>query len=203
VLLVDEIISSLAYPCHFLQQIFTTILGNLGSKYMSEITSLSETTIESPPVRILGAFGVGCFHFGLKPKSQIRPQHYAEKLQTHLSNYPNIDNINIEDCDEWEFDPDHIDDDENEDKDKMWSLNGAIGIYPCPRYGKVSFRVHLPNNIRDRLLSEFGYSAHGNNFDVCIHYAMDGLPVAFVEGHSKKQTNPSALVILLREYLRA
>jgi hypothetical protein len=168
---------------------------------MSGITSLSPAESGPPPVRILGAFGVGCFHFGLKAKSAVTAANYADQLGKHLGNYPNIDQIKIDGCDDWEADLDRVTGDGEDEEIGKWSLNNADGIYPWPTHGKVSFRVYLPNTIRDKLSSQFGGSPRGNTFDVSIYYRIYGLPVAIIESNSKKEFDPSFIVIITREYL--
>ncbi len=144
------------------------------------------------------AFGIGCFHFGVKktPPFKLEGSEYIEKLRGCLESIPNIDRITIN-CDE-EFEKVSFD-----VEDELPNLQTGHSFFPRPNFMSIEFEAYIPFRIQAELLEEKVefLETFTENFKVGIHYTYD-LPVAFVETVEPSQKNwPSQAVRIVREFI--
>ncbi len=143
------------------------------------------------------AFGIGCFHFGLRevPDGKITAGEYIKILRTSLESIKSISSINIE----YNSSP--------EDFFNAPDTNSGLGrggiCFPYLDFFELSFEIYIPKRVQaeimdcpedfvDTTTERFRFKLI-NNYD---------LPISFVECiDAKKDSQPSGAVMVLREYL--
>ncbi|MEF3351802.1 hypothetical protein PV403_01305 [Paenibacillus sp. GYB006] len=143
------------------------------------------------------AFGVGCFHFGLKTGTNTTMGKYFNELQKMLESISSISEIDIE---FYEEDYDLTEDIFISPNNRGISNGGALEPYIEDL--KISFDIFIPKRIQEDL-GETQSLFKTERFRVLINYTYY-FPVAIIQLLDPLDNDvfPSSAVILVREFLR-
>jgi len=146
------------------------------------------------------AFGVGCFHFGIKqkPPFTLSGQEYINELMKFLDSVPSVEPTSIF------FDEDF----------EQESLQAVIGetllpmmdggdYFPTPLFGLIAFMVRIPYRVQSALINtqEKFLDTHTEVFGVQIRYTYHW-PVTFISPiRPTSPSDPSTGVRVVREFL--
>jgi hypothetical protein len=143
-----------------------------------------------------GAFGVGCFHVGLREASArvTSGAQYIEAIRRILETAPNVSAVEI-DADE-EFLAEEFDTIEPS------PLETGPGYFPSPAFLVMSYDIYLPNRVQEELTgrSEEILGIFSDRLRVTTSYPAYGLPVTFVQvvDPSSRPTASSAVFVVRR-----
>lgn len=163
---------------------------------MSNDVSAPRSTGEGRRLGLSRSFGVGCFHFGLDDAPEedvLKPQDYVAKVRSHLSRYPNVEEVSIEPY-RYSAGLEFV-----AEADSDGDIAHGLGVRPCPADWSYNFRLNLPLRLQRELLGD-ERSLEAEQIVVTLRYAGE-MPVAIVEGHEAYFASPSTAVVLVRRYL--
>jgi len=145
------------------------------------------------------AFGIGCFHFGVKKRApfKFRSSDYLKELRIALQSISNVDVVNIY-CDD-EFENISIDIEES-----LPNIGEGVGCFPKPLFMTIEFELHIPYRIQAEILqiNEELLRTYTEKFKVSIRYTYH-CPVTLVELISpSNEGEPSFAVIVVREFIK-
>jgi hypothetical protein len=142
------------------------------------------------------AFGVGCFHFGLRKSAPTNytVRKFTEEVEKAIGSVPNVDGVEVS-CDpeaydqeipQLDVDPPHLE---------------ADGPYPYLPHGHVSLDLLIPSRVQNQLLVRPGIPTSTERFEVDINYQFH-MPVANVRPVDPlSEPDPSDSVIIVRKLL--
>lgn len=144
------------------------------------------------------AFGIGCFHFGLRaaPTGQMTAKEYIKILKDSLGSIKSISSINV---DYRKAHGEEI----FESPGTTPDLGDGEGCYPYLDFFELSFEIYIPFRVQAEFLEcpqDFlDTTTERFRFKLINNY--EG-PVAFVECiGANRESSPSDAVVLLRRYL--
>lgn len=149
-----------------------------------------EAIVKDGPTK---AFGVGCFHFGLKNTDGYNVQTYVTSLTNYLKRVPNIEELKVSDLRytsgrevySW--------------LDTEGEITSGHGIYPWPTNWSIDFKLNL-SALTQKSVVPFMEPLKATKFSVKVVY--DGaFPVAFVETNDIQLRKPSDAVVIVRKYM--
>ncbi|MDT9722801.1 hypothetical protein QVE09_28300 [Paenibacillus sp. ClWae2A] len=143
------------------------------------------------------AFGVGCFHFGLKAGTNTTMGEYFNELQKMLESISNISEIDIEFYEE-DYD---LSEDVFISPNNRGISNGGT-LEPYIEDLKISFDIFIPKRIQEDLGHSHSFFKT-ERFRVLINYTYY-FPVSIIQLLEPLNNDvlPSSAVILVREFLR-
>jgi len=145
------------------------------------------------------AFGIGCFHFGLRtaPSGRMSATDYIGILKNSLGLIKSISAINID-----------YSEAVGEEIFELTGLTPDLGeggnCFPYLTFFELSFEIFIPFRVQSEILEcppdSVSTTTEHFRFKLINNYAM---PVAFVECiGASRESSPSSAVVLLREYLK-
>jgi len=145
------------------------------------------------------AFGIGCYHFGVKksPPFNFKGTEYLEELKLALSRISNLNNLKIksdESFKEWT----------TKITEELPNLEDDESFFPHPFKLNIDFELYIPFRIQEEITEEKEkfIGTYGENFKVKIIQSFH-LPVAVVEIiDPTKKPDPSTAVQIVREFIR-
>ncbi len=168
---------------------------------------------------LVGAFGVGCFHFGYKQimlADKLDIESYVAGVRDFLSAYPNIEEVEIPSfqylcyASEYVFEPRGPDSGGDPGTAEFLNLHHIADpiVSDCepviPSDWQIDFTVHIPDRVQEELWREYRrhpFQKGVQKYRVSLVYE-NYLPVVFVFGENGTPRDPSYLIILIREYLK-
>ncbi|MDQ0496790.1 hypothetical protein [Paenibacillus brasilensis] len=143
------------------------------------------------------AFGVGCFHFGLKAGTNTTIGEYFNEIQKTLESISNISEIDIEFYEE-DYD---LSESIFISSDNRGISDGG-SLEPYLEDLKISFDIFIPKRIQEELKQIYDFF-ETERFRISINYTYY-FPVVTVQLLDPLSNNvlPSSAVVLVREFLR-
>ena len=145
------------------------------------------------------AFGIGCFHFGIKKTHPFRFKgfEYLDELKKTLSKIPNLNNLTIKTDDGFESWEENI-------TEALPSLENDINYFPSAVFFNLEFDLYIPFRIQEEIIEEKKkfLDTYSEKFKITILHGFHA-PVTIVEIKNPTKTpDPSTAVRLVREFLK-
>ena len=145
------------------------------------------------------AFGIGCFHFGIKkiPPFKFNGSEYIEEIKKTLSKIPNLNNLKIKTDDEFESYEEEI-------IEALPSLENDLDYFPSPLFFDLEFELYIPYRIQEKIIETKKklLDTYSENFKITIIYSYHS-PVTIVEIKNPTKTpGPSTAARLIREFIK-
>ena len=145
------------------------------------------------------AFGIGCFHFGVKksPPYEFKGSDYLSELNKALSKISSLTNLKIDADDDFKNLKENI-------TENTENIENNEGYFPHALILDIEFELYIPYRIQAEITGtkEKFLSTFTENFNVKIVQSYH-LPVAIVETKNPiKKNDPSRAVQIVREFIR-
>jgi hypothetical protein len=144
------------------------------------------------------AFGVGCFHFGLKKINlpSMSGQDYVRELILAIESIPNVKKVDV-------IAPDEFKEETIEALESLTSLKEGNNFFPYPSCSlDIDFEIYIPTRLQNELSTDLYISSlPTERFIVHIRDSYH-FPVTFIElVNANKDCDPSGSIVIVREFL--